>query len=113
MLHPFPLGEIVGESYCCCCEGHKVSEKCYLHIYILNLSVKDCAYVRSCTDWVEGGIDVKPCKSEHNWLNCISKEDEKPYFNVAVDKLSFNYRALCWARNTEKFPFTDAFMDIL
>ena len=46
---------------------------------------------------------MKPCKSERNWLNYISKGDEEPYFNVAVDKLSFNYMALFWARNTEKF----------
>ena len=77
------------------------------------MSVKDCAYVRSCTDRVDGGIAVKPRKSERNWLNYISKEDEEPYFNVAVDKLLFNYRALCWARNTGKFQFSDAFMDIL
>jgi len=51
--------------------------------------------------------------SERNWLKYISKEDEEPYFNVAVDKLSFNYRALYWARNTEKFQFSDASMDIL
>jgi len=56
---------------------------------------------------------VKPCMSERNWLKYISKEDEEPYFNVAVDKLSFNYRALYWARNTEKFQFSDASMDIL
>jgi len=37
-------------------------------------SVKDCLYVRSCTDWVDGGIDVKLCKLEHNWLKYISKE---------------------------------------
>jgi len=42
-----------------------------------------------------------------------SKEDEEPYLKVAIDKLLFNYRALCWARNTEKFQFSDAFMDIL
>jgi len=37
----------------------------------------------------------------------------EPYFNVAVDKLSFNYMALYWARNTEKFQFTDASVDVL
>jgi len=56
----------------------------------LKTSVKDCLYVRICTDWVDGGIDVKLCKSERNWLKYISKEDEEPYFNVAVDKLTFN-----------------------
>jgi hypothetical protein len=39
--------------------------------------------------------------------------EDEPYFNVAVDKLSFNYRALYWARNTEKFQFTDASVDVL
>jgi hypothetical protein len=56
---------------------------------------------------------VKACKSKRNWFKYISKEDEEPYFNVAVNKLSFNYRALYWARNTEKFQFNDASMDIL
>ena len=44
--------------------------------------------------------------------HCIIKEYEEPNFNVEVDKLLFNYRALYWARNTEKFQFSDAFMDI-
>lgn len=46
---------------------------------------------------------MRPCKSECNWFSYISKGDEEPYFNVAVDKLSFNYRAWYWARNTEIF----------
>jgi hypothetical protein len=79
-----------------------------LHIYLKFKIVKDCPHVRSCTDWVDGGTDVKPCKSECNWLKCISKEDEEPYFNVEVDKLLFNYKALYWARNTEKFQFTSS-----
>jgi len=63
----------------------------------------DCAYVRICIDWFDGGIDVKLCKSERNWLKYISKEEEEPYFNVAVDKLSLITGHYIWLEIHKSF----------
>jgi hypothetical protein len=99
------------ETYCVCVERHKNTgnkesdvSKYHLHAY---LRLECAAFLEEVGDvvrsFVEGTVNVQSCRRERNWLKNISKEDERPYFNCAVDKLSFRYRCLFWAKNPRKF----------
>jgi len=58
----------------------------------------------------EGGLDIKPCRIERNWLQYITKEDDQTYFNCPIDKLSFYYRSTYWVKSGAGFKFSDPFV---
>jgi hypothetical protein len=55
-------------------------------------------------------INLQKCKSKKNWLKYITKEDETPYFNCAVNQLSFRIRCLFWAKENNEFRVTHPFV---
>jgi hypothetical protein len=51
-------------------------------------------------------INLQNCKSKRIWSKYIIKEDETPYFNCAVNQLSFRIRCLFWAKENKEFRVT-------
>ena len=58
-----------------------------------------------------GNIHVSKVRSEHTYLKYITKQDSHPLLkNIDTKKLSFFYRAIQWAKNTQKYEAADPFV---
>jgi hypothetical protein len=55
----------------------------------VNVSV--CVCVCVCC-FFQGGIDIKPCRSERNWLKYITEEDDQTYFNCPCNGLFYGVK---------------------
>jgi hypothetical protein len=90
---------------------HHTNGNYYLHMYLEFKNVTTCVAVRDVySSFFEGTINVQACRSTRSWLKCISKEDDEPYFNCSLSKLSFRYQLMFWARNTTEFRHSDPYV---
>lgn len=54
--------------------------------------------------------DIQPCRSERSALKYITKEDNEPFYNYSVTKLSFRYQAIFYLRDMVVFNYSHPFV---